>query len=139
VKRLILGAVASTAAVSAAVLVPQVAGATGSTGGNSVYIEQYADYNLSGTSLDLGLQVRCTGGEGSVSGSVSQSPPQTPYPVTFSTGVQAVVCDGKTHAVALTVDGFGYDAGQANATVTLTVPSTLKTTTAKKCITIVVH
>jgi len=54
VKRVILGAAATAVAATAAVLVPNVAGATGSTGGtsDSVYIYPYADYNLSGASLE---------------------------------------------------------------------------------------
>ena len=59
-------------------------GATGSSG-SSVYIQDYADYNLVGTQLDVGLQVRCTDstGFGTVNVQVDQAPPQTPYPVGF--------------------------------------------------------
>jgi hypothetical protein len=140
VKRVILGVAVAAATATTAVVVPSVAGATGgSTGGDSVVITQYADYNLSGLSLDLGLQVRCTGGTGTVTGNVEQYPPETPSPVSLSAGNSLVVCDGKTHAVGLTVDGAGFDNGKAKATVMLTVPTTLKTTTVTKWITIMAH
>ncbi len=142
-KRVILGLAATAAAATAAVLVPQAAGATGSTGGDSVTIAPFADYNLSGLSLDLDLLVKCSGGTlmqtGTVNGSVTQSPPETPSPVTLSSGFSVVVCDGKTHAVGLTVDGAGFDDGKAKATVTLVNPNTLKTTTVTAPITITAH
>jgi len=141
VKRVILGAAAAVAAAAAAVAVPSVAGATGS-GGDSIAIQQTADYNLSGLSLDLGLQVRCSGNgmlTGSVTGNVTQDPPETPSPVSFSAGNSLVVCDGKSHAVGLTVDGAGFDDGKATATVMLTNPYTLKVTTVTAQITIQAH
>ena len=58
-KRAILGVAAVVAAGTAAVLVPQAAGATGS--GDSISIAPAADYNLSGTILDLDLHVKCSG------------------------------------------------------------------------------
>ena len=58
-----------------------------------------------------------------MNGSVTQEPPATPSPVTFSTGNSLVVCDGTTHIVGLTVDGAGYDDGPAKATVTLVNPN----------------
>jgi hypothetical protein len=73
--------------------------------------------------LDVGLYVRCTGGSGSVIVNVSQSPPQTPYPVGVGSGPQIVVCDGRTHRVGVTITGFGFDAGRAWATADLTTAS----------------
>jgi hypothetical protein len=115
------------------------AGATGGTGStNSVTIQQYADYDAAGFVLDVGLYVRCSGGvNGLVTVNVSQSPPQTPYPVGFGSGPQPVVCDNNTHAVGVTVGGEGFDAGIAKATATLTVPMK-PGATATKYITIVV-
>jgi len=142
VKRVILGAAATAVAATAAVLVPNVAGATGSTGGtsDSVYIYPYADYNLSGASLDLDLVVKCKGPlTGTVNGSVTQQPPETPAPVTLSTGFSVVVCDGKSHSVGLTVDGIGFDDGKAKATVSLVNVNSGKTTTVTAPITIVAH
>jgi hypothetical protein len=121
VKRVILGAVTTAAAASAALLIPQAAGATGSTNSTDVSINAKADYDTFGTQLDLGLNVKCSSsvGEAAITASVSQSPPETPSPVTFSTGTTLAVCDGKTHSVAVTVIGAGYDAGKAKATVTV--------------------
>lgn len=125
-KRVILGAAAAAVAATAAVLVPQAAGATG---GSSVSINQYADFNFAGTQLDVGLQVSCTGGMGTVNVSVDQPYPESPDPLgAHGTGVMDVVCDGKTHNVGVTVIGVIYDAGQAKATATLTAPSGTKTT-----------
>ena len=110
--------------VAAALVVPTVAKATGGGGtpANQVTIQQYVDYDFAGTQLDVGLYVRCTGGSGSVIVNVSQSPPQTPYPVGAGSGPQFVVCDGNTHAVGVTITGFGFDAGTAKATADLTAP-----------------
>src|SRR5215216_7757172 len=100
------------------------AGATGSSGaGSSVSINQYADYDFVGTNLDVGLQVACTGGSGAVDVTVTQSPPETPYPVGAGSGPQIVVCDGRSRSVAVTIVGFGFDAGKAIATAELTAPS----------------
>jgi hypothetical protein len=146
VKRILLGAAATAVAATAAVLVPQVAGATGSGGGStgdSVTIAPFADYNFSGFSLDLDLVVKCAGGAlmqtGSVTGSVSQSPPETPSPVSLSAGNSIVVCDGKSHTVGLTVDGAGFDDGRAKATAMLTNLNTMKVTTVTAPITITAH
>jgi hypothetical protein len=105
-------------------LLQGIAKATGGTGSSSqVSIQQYADYDAAGFVLDVGLYVRCSGGvNGLVTVDVSQSPPQTPYPVAFGSGPQPVVCDGNTHAVGVTVGGEGFDAGIAKAKATLTVP-----------------
>ena len=80
-----------------------------------------------------------TGSTGGVTGSVTQEPPETPSPVTFSTGNTLVVCDGKPHTVGITVDGIGYDDGYAKATMTLVNPNTLKTTTATAKVYITAH
>jgi hypothetical protein len=124
-------------------IIPGTALATtsgGSTsGGDSVTIQQYADYDAAGFVLDVGLYVRCSGGvNGVVNVNVNQYPPQTAYPVAFGSGPQTVVCDGNTHAVGVTIAGEGFDAGTAKATATLTNPTTLKSKSAAKWITIVV-
>jgi hypothetical protein len=105
------------------------AGATGGGGGggstNSVTIQQYADYEAAGFVLDVGLYVTCKG-DGTVAHNglvdvwVEQYPPQTPRPIGFGSGPQAVVCDGKPHAVGVTIVGQGFDSGRAEATATLT-------------------
>jgi hypothetical protein len=125
--------------VAVALAAPVVAKATGSTGTtNSVYIQQYVDYDFAGSQLDVGLYVRCKGGSGSVVVNVSQSPPQTPYPVGAGSGPQLVVCDGQTHSVGVTITGFGFDAGRAWAEADLTVPSTGGSAHAERSVTIVV-
>jgi hypothetical protein len=97
-------------------------GATGS--GSSVYIQDQVDYNIAGTQLDVGLQVRCKtpSGLGTVRVQVDQEPPYTPYPVGTGSGPQSVVCDNVTRAVGVTIVGFGFDAGRATATAMLTTP-----------------
>jgi hypothetical protein len=100
-------------------------GSSGTT--NSVYIQQYADYDFVGTQLDVGLYVRCSGGSGTVIVDVTQSPPETPFPVSHGSGPQLVVCNGSTHSVGVTITGFGFDAGKAWAKATLTAPSGSKT------------
>lgn len=95
--------------------------ATGTT--SSVTIHEQADYDAVGFVIDVGLNVRCSGGvNGLVDVTVNQYPPETPYPVTAATGPQTVVCDGKSHTVAVTTVGEGFDGGRAKATATLTVP-----------------
>jgi hypothetical protein len=108
----------------------------GGSSANEVTIQQYVDYDFAGTQLDVGLYVRCSGGSGSVIVNVSQSPPQTPYPVGAGSGPQFVVCDNHTHAVGVTITGFGFDAGTAKATADLTAPSGSKH--AERWVTIVV-
>jgi hypothetical protein len=103
-------------------------GATGSTGSTtSVTIRDRADYDFVGTTIDVGLYVRCSGGSGSVIVNLNQYPPETPYPVATGSGPQIVACNGQTHSVAVTVGGFGFDAGRAKATATVTAPSGNKT------------
>jgi hypothetical protein len=124
---------AAAALAAPLALVPGIAQATGGTGGSSsVTINPYADYEAVGFVLDVGLNVRCTGGvNGLVDVTAEQSPPETPYPVAFGSGPQSVVCDGKTRPVAVTIVGEGFDAGKAKATAILTVPLKSGATTAK--------
>ena len=110
----------------------------GGSSANEVTIQQYVDYDFAGTELDVGLYVRCSGGSGSVIVNVSQSPPQTPYPVGAGSGPQFVVCDNHTHAVGVTITGFGFDAGTASATADLTTGSPTVVAHAQRSITIVV-
>jgi hypothetical protein len=101
-----------------------VAKATGSSGtGSSVSINYYADYEFIGTQLDVGLHVFCTGGSGTVDVTVTQEPPETPYPMAVGSGPQNVVCDGRSHSVAVTVAPGVFDAGKATATAALLAPS----------------
>jgi len=114
-------------------------GATSS--GSSVFIQDEVDYNLVGSQLDVGLQIRCTtpSGFGTVRVQVDQEPPYTPYPVGTGSGPQSVVCDNVTRAVGVTIVGFGFDAGRAKATATLTTPGNSNgNKTAVKNVTIVV-
>ena len=86
-------------------------------------IQPQAEYILAGAAINVGLYVKCQGGSGDVIVNVTQSPPETPYPVAAGSGPQIVVCDGQTHSVAVTVTGFGFDAGTASATADLTTDS----------------
>ena len=92
-------------------------------GGPQVIIQPDASYNLAGAVINVGLNVKCQGGSGDVVVNVTQSPPQTPYPMAAGSGPQTVVCDGQMHTVAVTVAGFGFDAGTASATADLTTDS----------------
>ena len=96
-------------------LLQGVAHATGSSG-TSVGISQTADFNAFGTQLDVNLLVRCTGGLGLAEVTVNQDSPETGVPDTTGTGFNAaVVCDGQTHSVGVTVVGVVYDPGKAYA------------------------
>jgi hypothetical protein len=101
------------------------AGATGSTGtSTSASISQYADFNTFGAQLDVNLLVRCTGGSGTAQVTVNQATPETGVPDTTGTGFNpAVVCDGQTHSVGVTVVGVVYDPGKAYAIADVTAPS----------------
>jgi hypothetical protein len=88
--------------------------------GPQVIIQQDASYNLAGAVINVGLDVKCQGGSGNVVVDVTQSPPATPAPMAAGSGPQIVVCDGQMHTVAVTVTGFGFDAGTAWATADLT-------------------
>jgi hypothetical protein len=130
VKKLVLGAAAAAAVVAPMALIPSVAGATGSTTGNQVSINQYADWDFAGTQLDVGLQVACTGGAGTVNVSVKQAYPETYAPTgAFGTGVQNVVCDGRSRYVTVTIVGAPFDGGKATATATLASTTGTATTT----------
>jgi hypothetical protein len=103
-------------------LLPGVAQADGG-GGPQVTIQQYASYILASSVINVGLDVKCQGGSGEVVVNVTQSPPETPYPVGAGSGPSPVVCDGQTHPVAVTVTGFGFNAGDAFATADLSIGS----------------
>jgi len=95
---------------------------------NSVAIQRHAQYDNFGNIIHVGLDVRCKTGTvpadpGQVQVSVSQEPPETPYPMTAGSGLNNVVCDGSTHSVGVTIFGApGFDAGRAQATATLFPP-----------------
>jgi hypothetical protein len=90
----------------------------------SVSISQTADFNTFGTQLDVNLLVRCTGGSGVAEVTVNQASPETGTPDTTGTGFNsAVVCDGNTHSVGVTVIGVVYDPGKAYAIADVTAPS----------------
>jgi hypothetical protein len=120
----LLGALAL--ALSLGLLSAGVAAAAPATA--DVSIEPNAQYDIQGSILHVELRVTCTGGSGGVVVEVTQSPPETPYPVAFGSGPNAVVCDGQGHEAAVTIFGEGFDAGTAFATATLTVvdPTTLE-------------
>jgi hypothetical protein len=104
-------------------LLSGVAKATGGSG-TSVSISQTADFNTFGAQLDVNLLVRCTGGTGLAEVTVNQDSPETGVPDTTGTGFNpAVVCDGNTHSVGVTVTGVVYDPGKAYAIADVTAPS----------------
>jgi hypothetical protein len=107
-------------------------------GGPQVTIQPQASYIIAGATIDVGLNVKCQGGSGEVVVNVTQSPPQTPYPMAAGSGPQTVVCDGQSHTVAVTVAGFGFDAGTAWATADLTTGSPTVVAHAQRSIDIVV-
>lgn len=126
-------------------LLPGVAKANDGGGGgggggsqNQVTIQPQAEYSLVGTMINVGLYVKCQGGSGDVVVNLTQSPPQTPYPVATGSGPQIVVCDGHTHSVAVSVTGFGFDAGTASATADLMNGSQTVVAHAQRSIDIVV-
>jgi hypothetical protein len=88
----------------------------------SVIIEPNAQYDLQGSILHVEMKATCSGGSGAVAVQVTQSPPETPYPVAFGSGPNVVVCDGRQHEVGVTILGEGFDAGRAWAKATLTAP-----------------
>jgi len=114
-KKLAFGAVAAALA-----LVPAgIANATTTPSKTSISINYYADYDFTGTNIDVGLTVSCTGGTGTVEVLLEQAPPETPAPVGVGTSAGLVVCDGKPHAAGATVVGALFDVGKAKATATL--------------------
>ena len=117
-------------------LLPGVAKAAG--GGPQVTIQPQASYNLAGAVINVGLDVKCQGGSGDVVVNLTQSQPETPYPMAAGSGPQTVVCDGQMHTVAVTVAGFGFDAGQAFATADLSTGSPAVAAHAQRTINIVV-
>lgn len=86
-----------------------------------VSLEPNAQYDIHGFILHVEVRATCTGGAGAVVVDVTQSPPETPYPVAFGSGPNPVVCDGAAHETGVTIHGEGFDAGKALATATLTV------------------
>ena len=135
-KRILMLTVLGMLAVALPVgLLPGVAQADS---GPQVIIQQDASYNLAGTAINVGLNVKCQGGSGDVVVNLTQSPPETPYPMAAGSGPQIVVCDGQMHSVAVTVGGFGFDAGTAFATADLTTGSPTVVAHAQRWITIVV-
>jgi hypothetical protein len=98
----------------------QAASAAGST---QVAIEPVAQYDVYGSIIHVELKARCVGGSllKNVHVEVTQSPPETPWPMAMGMGDADVVCDGRTHEVAVTIFGEGFDAGAAFAEATLTV------------------
>ena len=115
-KRMLIGALSVLTLVF--MLFPM--GVAAAAGSPNVTIEQKADYDFVGGTIDVGLRVKCEGGSGSVIVELNQSPPETPFPVATGSGPQLVVCDGQPRTVGVTVAGFGFDAGNARATATLT-------------------
>jgi hypothetical protein len=119
-------------------VLPGVANATGSdttTSGTSVSIQSPADYDVTGTNIDVRVNVRCTGGTGTLVVELKQYPPETPYPVGEGSFPNIVACDGRTHAGGATVVGAVFDPGRALATATVVASSGTKTVS--KWITIV--
>lgn len=103
-------------------LLQGVAGATGGSG-TSVSIQRYADFNLTGFELDVGLIVRCTDvdGLGTATVEVRQTSPETGTPTTGHGANIAVVCDGQPHSVGVTVTGVLFDPGKAYAIADVTL------------------
>jgi hypothetical protein len=110
-------------------VLPGVANATGgdTTSSTSVSIKSTADYDFTGTNVDVGYNIRCYGGSGTVTVWLEQFPPETPYPVGEGSSANIVACDGRSHSGSATVVGAVFDAGRAKATVTVMAPSGNKT------------
>jgi len=109
-------------------LLQGIAKATGSSGTtNSISINQYADFEDVGTTLDVGLVVKCTSttGTGVVDVTVTQTYPETPQPIAGGSGPQDVVCDGRSHSVGVTIGGLFFDTGKAYAKADLTTIDSL--------------
>jgi hypothetical protein len=115
-------------------LMQGVAKATDST---SLSINRTADFNTFGGQLDVQLLVRCTGGSGAANVKVTQTNPETGA-AAMGTGFNpAVVCDGQTHSVGVTVTGGLFDPGKAYAIADVTAPS--GPAHAERWITVFVH
>ena len=122
-------------------LLQGVARANGGSGSqNQVTIQPKASLIFTDSTIDVGLYVKCQSGLGlaEVIVNVTQLPPATPSPVASGSGPQTVVCDGQTHSVGVTVDGFGFDAGTALATADLETDSLTVVAHAQRSINIVV-
>lgn len=121
-KRMIIAALA-TVMLFALMPIGSAAATGGTTAKNQISIQRDAQYDVDGFIIHVGLVVTCEKSPlalpGSVEVSVTQDPPETPYPLTAGSGLNNVVCDGKPHAVGVTVQGEGFDAGKAHATATL--------------------
>jgi hypothetical protein len=135
VKRIRMLCLLSILAVALSIGLVQGA-AKADAGGPQVIIQQDASYILASSVIDVGLDVKCQGGSGEVVVNVTQSPPETPYPVGAGSGPSPVVCDGQMHAVAVTVTGFGFNAGTAWATADLSIGSPTVVAHAQREITI---
>jgi hypothetical protein len=111
--------------VAVALPVGLLQGAAKATGGSgtSVSISQTADFNTFGAQLDVNLNVRCTGGSGVAQVTVNQNSPDTGTPTTGTGFNAAVVCDGQTHSVGVTIIGALYDPGRAYAIADVTAGS----------------
>jgi hypothetical protein len=123
-KRIRLLVVAGVIAAALPIGITSV-GASGSSGSSSyVTVNDKADYDFTGSMIDVGLQVRCkdSTGFGSVNVTVEQGYPQT-IAYAVSDGPKPVVCDGRTRAVGVTTIGAGFDAGTAKATASLLTPT----------------
>lgn len=121
--RLLVLAGAVAVALPFGLTTAQATGTTGST--NSVSIQYYADYDVDGTNIDVGLNVRCKG-TSTIEVKVEQWPPETASYVVLSAGAQPLlVCDGQTHATGVTVICAGCDVGKAKATAIMRNPTTM--------------
>jgi hypothetical protein len=123
-------------------LLQGVAKATGGSGSTtSVSISPTADFNTFGGQLDLLLFVRCTGVSGTADVTVTQTTPESGDPVAMGIGSNpAVVCDGQTHSVGVTVTGGLFDPGKAYAVADVTpLPGGSGPRHAERSITIFVH
>jgi hypothetical protein len=109
------------------------AGASGTTS-TEVSIQSPADYDVTGTNIDVRVNVRCSGGTGTLDVLLEQYYPESPA-VGVGSGPNIVACDGKTHAAGVTVVGALFDPGRALATATVVAESGDKTVS--KWITIV--
>jgi hypothetical protein len=107
-------------------VLPGVANASGSDATTSVSIKSTADYDVTGTNIDIGLNVRCSGGTGTVNVYLEQYYPESPA-VGAGDGPNIVACDGRTQAAGATVIGGLFDPGRALATATVIAPSGTKT------------
>jgi hypothetical protein len=118
-KKKLAATVVAVLAVGLSAATAQPASASG--GSTRVAIEPVAQYDVLGFMIHVELLARCVGGGvlQLVQVDVTQSQPETPAPVGMGSGFADVVCDGRTHEVAVTINGEGFDAGTAFAEATL--------------------